>query len=185
MVEEFNMQQRSASVIISHQKYSSPDPIENDIALIRVNQPFKFTRHINKICLAKDSIKVDTSGCYATGWGAAAGADENGFSQFLKKVPMDQVDHHVCEEKLRVALKENSFKLSDGFLCAGGFENDLCTNDAGSSLICPISGSPNKFVLTGMSSFGVKCFTETPGVYTRISKYREWINYPTEIKISS
>lgn len=184
-VEEFTMQQRIASVIISHPKYSSPDPIENDIALIRVNQPFKFTKHINKICLADDKIQVSSKGCFGTGWGAESHQNENDYSQYLKKVPMDQVEHNVCEEKLRIGLKQNDFKLSDGFLCAGGFENDLCVNDGGSALICPIEGSKTQFVLTGMSSYGVKCFTEIPGVYTRISKFKEWINYPSEIKISS
>lgn len=169
------MQQRVASTIIQHPQHSSPDPIENDIAIIRVNQPFKFTDHVQKICVNNRNQKVDVKGCLASSWGSESLDAMDQLSQYMKKVKMDQVDHDICQKQLRIAMKREIFILSDGFLCAGGFENDLCIGDSGAPLICPVAGEKNRYILTGMASYGVKCFTETPGVYTNVAKYRDWI----------
>lgn len=178
------MQQRVAKAIISHPQYSSPDPIENDIAVVHVKHPFKFTKHIKNICLNSGSQQVATKECIANGWGADSFETQSKLSQILKKVQMNNVDRDICEKKLRVALKKESFVLTDSFLCAGGNENDLCVGDSGAPLVCPIIGESNKFVLTGMSSYGVQCFTDTPGVYTNVAKYFDWIRDQTESSVS-
>lgn len=169
------MQQRVAKIIHSHPEYTSPDSIDNDIAVIRVNQPFVFAKHIQKICLHNGAQKITTNGCIASGWGAESYETQNELSQHLKKVSMDHVDHDICEKQLRIAFKKETFVLPDSFFCAGGNENDLCVGDSGAPLICPLTGEDNKFVLTGLASYGVKCFTETPGVYTNVVKYIDWI----------
>lgn len=174
-IEDYQMQQRVAAVIKSHPKYSSPDPIENDIAVIHLDQPFKFSKYIRKVCLNDGSKKVSAVGCLGSGWGAESYENQDELSQFLKKVPMDQVGHDICEKQLRTALKKESFSLPDTFFCAGGKEFDLCVGDSGAPLVCPIAGESNKFVLSGLTSYGVKCFTETPGVYTNVLKYLDWI----------
>lgn len=178
------MQQRVASVISSHPNYTSPDPIDNDIAIIKVNHPFKFTTHVNKICLDNLSQKVSKIGCVGTGWGAESIETQSELSQFLKKVPMDTVVNDVCEKQLRTALNMESFKLSDGFFCAGGNEFDLCVGDSGSPLVCPIDGETNKYLLSGLTSYGVKCFTETPGVYTNVQKFLGWIRDETDVPVA-
>ena len=169
------MQQRVASVVKAHAKYSTPDPIENDIAIVHVDKPFTFNKYIQKVCLNDGSKKLATKGCIGSGWGAERYENQDELSQYLKKVPMDQVDHDVCEKQLRIALQKETFKLSDSFLCAGGNEFDLCVGDTGAPLVCPIAGETNKYVLSGLASFGVKCFTETPGVYTNVLKYLDWV----------
>lgn len=178
-VEDFQMQQRVVIHIKSHSKYSSPDPIENDIAVIHVNQPFKFSKYIQKVCLNDGTKQVLNKGCLGSGWGAETYETQDDLSQYLKKVPMDQVDHESCEKQLRIALEKETFKLADTFFCAGGKEFDLCVGDSGAPLVCPISGETNKYVLSGLTSYGVKCFTETPGVYTNVVKYLDWIREQT------
>lgn len=180
-VEDYLMQQRVASVIKSHPRYTSPDPIVNDIAIIQVNQPFKFSTHVQKICLDNGSQRVSKSGCFGTGWGAESFETQTELSQFLKKVPMNQVDHAVCEKQLGSALRKENFVLPESFLCAGGNKFDLCIGDSGSPFICPIAGETNKFVLTGLTSYGIKCFTETPGVYTKVVKFIDWIRDELEV----
>jgi len=174
-VEDYQMQQRVATDIKAHPKHSSPDPIENDIAVIHVNQPFNFNQHIQKICLDDGSKKVSTKSCFASGWGSESYETQDELSQYLKKVQMDQVDRDICQKQLRIALKKDTYKLSENFFCAGGNKNDLCIGDNGDPFVCPISGEANKYVLSGLSSHGVKCFTETPGVYTNVAKYVDWI----------
>ena len=174
------MQQKVASVIKSHPKFTSPDVIENDIAIVHVAQPFKLGKHIQKVCLDDGSKKVSTKACFGTGWGAESHDTQHELSQILKKIKMDCVDQEVCEKQLRIALKKESFTLSDTFLCAGGQEFDLCVGDSGAPFVCPIIGETNKYVLSGLSSYGVKCFTETPGVYTNIAKFIDWIRENSE-----
>jgi len=91
---------------------------------------------------------------------------------------MNQVAHDICQKQLRQATKKNDFELSENFICAGGNENDICNDDAGNALVCPIAGT-DQYVLTGLASYGVKCFTETPGVYTNVLKYLDWIKEQT------
>lgn len=177
-IEGHQMQQRVAKTISSHPDYTSPDLIENDIAVVHVNQPFSFDKNIQKVCLDNGSQKVATNGCFGTGWGAESDETQGELSQYLKKIKMDQVDHSTCEKKLRIALEKEAFNLSQNFLCAGGKDADLCVGDSGAPFVCAVGDG--KFVLTGLASYGVKCFTDTPGVYTNIAKYIEWIHKQSE-----
>lgn len=176
-IEDHQMQQRVAKTISSHPDYSSPDPIENDIAVVHVNQNFQFGKNIQKVCLDNGSQKVATNACFGTGWGAEEEPGE--LSQYLKKIKMDRVDHSTCEKKLRIALAKEAFNLSQNFLCAGGKDADLCVGDSGAPFVCAVGGD-NQYVLTGLASYGVKCFTDTPGVYTKVAKFAEWIHQQSE-----
>ena len=57
-----------------------------------------------------------------------------------------------------------------------GFEEggkDACQGDSGGPLICE---EQNKKVLHGIVSYGAGCaLPKSPGVYTRITKYFDWI----------
>ena len=61
-------------------------------------------------------------------------------------------------------------------LCAGEIENggkDACQGDSGGPLICE---EQNQKVLHGIVSYGAGCaLPKSPGVYTRITKYFDWI----------
>ena len=71
---------------------------------------------------------------------------EGKLSRVLKKIKIDITDHDTCQTKLRVATRPNNnkpvlgqqFTLHSSFLCAGGdVDEDTCTGDGGSPLICP------------------------------------------------
>lgn len=63
-------------------------------------------------------------------------------------------------------------------LCAGNVEKggvDTCQGDSGGPLLC-VSGGAWKIV--GVTSWGFGCGDKySPGVYTNVAKYRQWINY--------
>ena len=52
---------------------------------------------------------------------------------------------------------------------------DTCQGDSGGPLVCQ-ENSTAPFVLQGVTSFGIGCAEPGyPGVYTRVSKYVNWI----------
>ena len=59
--------------------------------------------------------------------------------------------------------------------CAGYLEGgkDGCQGDSGGPLICAINNQP---VLVGITSWGFGCAKEnSPGVWTKVSDYTNWI----------
>lgn len=52
--------------------------------------------------------------------------------------------------------------------------------DGGGPLICPSSVNPSRYIQVGIVSWGIGCGTDgVPGVYTDVSKYRNWIDNQT------
>lgn len=51
----------------------------------------------------------------------------------------------------------------------------ICTGDSGGPMV--IQRNDKRFQLTGVISWGIGCAEPNqPGVYTRISEFRDWIN---------
>lgn len=65
-----NEESRTVSRIILHPNYDS-DTNNNDIALLRLSSPVKFTDYIRPVCLAAgDSVFNNGTDSWVTGWGA-------------------------------------------------------------------------------------------------------------------
>merc|ERR1739848_501357 len=74
--------------------------------------------------------------------------------------------------------------LPDTQLCADNPSSDdavdTCQGDSGGPLVCdakPRSGrnSDQRYAQMGVTSWGYGCGESTPGVYTRVDKYVNWI----------
>ena len=73
--------------------------------------------------------------------------------------------------------------MDDTHLCAGGEDGkDSCNGDSGGGLFSDLidgqdkTGLDRKWEVVGIVSFGpYRCGNEKPGVYTRVSKYLQWI----------
>ncbi|KAL9822770.1 transmembrane protease serine 12-like [Geothlypis trichas] len=67
--------------------------------------------------------------------------------------------------------------VNDKALCAGAWAGgtDTCQGDSGGPLVC-YHPDTDKYYLIGIASFGVGCGRPRyPGVYVRLSQYRQWI----------
>ncbi len=67
-----------------------------------------------------------------------------------------------------------SVQVADTQLCSGGECKGTCDGDSGGGLFCKISG---RWQIAGIVSYGdVACDPKMPGVYTRLSKFHDWIS---------
>ncbi|XP_054715310.1 serine proteinase stubble-like [Uloborus diversus] len=158
-------------VIIVHPAFQ-PETYENDLALLRFRQAVKFQDNIAPVCLPVSLGDVTGREGVVTGWGKLS---ERGKSPgVLHEVHMPILTNAECEELYaETGIPET---ISDVFLCAGhpkgGF--DTCKGDSGGPLVIENEGQWN---LIGIVSWGRICAApKQPGVYTRITKFIDFIN---------
>ncbi|KAJ6219704.1 hypothetical protein RDWZM_005516 [Blomia tropicalis] len=155
-----------AKQLIIHELYNNLT-YENDIALIEMVGAIKInTKLVRAIPLALANMMLEPkSKVTITGWGYTY-EDEMKFSQFLRKVEVEIMDHDKCND-----IFEG--EIFTGMFCAGGDpqgEKDACQGDSGGPVV-------NSFKqLVGIVSWGIGCGRPSmPGVYTLVSSYVPWI----------
>lgn len=140
----------------------------NDIALLRLETPVKYTQFIKPVCLPiEKTIKSKNWNdiqLVVAGWGKT----ENSSTSSVKlKVNITADANSDCQ---RVYNKQR-LTILNSQICAGGDKGkDSCNGDSGGPLMGRVSNAriPHT-VLVGIVSFGPKnCGTkDIPGVYTR------------------
>jgi plasma kallikrein len=113
--------------IIIHDKFN-PRNLHNDIALLVLSEPVKFSEHINTVCLPHEMEFTKDYECYAMGWGKDKFGREGEYQVILKRVQLPIVPHNECQNRLRTSRLSRYFKLHETFMCAGGeIGKDVCT----------------------------------------------------------
>ncbi|GBN09530.1 Serine protease nudel, partial [Araneus ventricosus] len=148
--------------VVPHPKFNIVT-LEYDIAMLRTAEEVGFDFWVRAICLP-NPMWVETSGsfCTAIGWGDTG--ETKGDSDDLQEV-------HV---PLTKACKRNH----DRWLCAGFKEGgrDACQGDSGGPLMC-LFGDGLSWYIAGIISGGNGCARpHTPGMYTRVVYFLDWIN---------
>ncbi|RVE48475.1 hypothetical protein evm_006911 [Chilo suppressalis] len=144
---------------------------KHDIALLKLNEPVEVTDEVKPICLphADDNTFVGVK-AIATGWGSVT--EEKNHSCRLMEVELPVLSNEVCK-----ATKYDSKMIADSMLCAGYPETggkDSCQGDSGGPLCA--ERRDKQYELLGVVSWGVGCGRPGyPGVYTRVTKYLDWI----------
>ncbi|KAL3219084.1 hypothetical protein MRX96_030678 [Rhipicephalus microplus] len=153
----------------------------NDVALLFLNH--SALQYIKKpvACLPEPNAAPDAEHGTVLGWGH----DDFGgrLQTVLQEAMIPLVDNPTCE---RAYTKLNSFEtkfprgINGDFLCAGNITDggvDACQQDSGGPLVTNSTRDGRNFFETiGVVSFGVGCGSAAyPGVYTRVSKYVDWI----------
>lgn len=136
-----------------------------DVGIVRLYKPLKFNKYVQPIELVNASYTAKP-GAMATvlGWGHTQEAGEA--SNVLRVAHVPIIKHSDCKKKLR------NYDVTESMLCAGYKEGgiDACQMDSGGPLVLD-----NKLI--GIISWGSGCAKpDKPGVYTRISKIRSWID---------
>lgn len=158
----------------------------NDLTVIEVKERFEFTANVRPICLPPPGSFEDIVGEDVTviGWGD----QEFGGVQasVLREVTVQVIDNKECNaaySKLRGSSIPRG--ITDLFICAGVPEGgkDACQKDSGGPLMVARDGV---WSLVGIVSFGYQCAQAGyPGVYTRVTKYIDWLEQEINVQDSS
>ncbi|KAI0240908.1 Transmembrane protease serine 3, partial [Lamellibrachia satsuma] len=152
--------------IIMHPKYDKPTT-NNDIALLKLKIPIRFNKNVTPICLPEKDVTGDTL-CVSTGWGATKNTGDN---SVLRQVRVPIIDRNTCN-----GTDYYGGTVTDVMMCAGYPQGgkDSCQGDSGGPLVCRPDGGAWR--LYGITSWGVGCADAGfPGVYTRVTRFLDWI----------
>ncbi|CAI5659050.1 unnamed protein product [Oreochromis niloticus] len=167
--ENPNKVSRNVVKIILHPNYDSVTN-NNDIALLRLSSPVRFTDYIRPVCLAASgSVFNDGTDSWVTGWGAVKEGVALPFPQTLQEVEVPVVGNRQCNCLNGVGT------VTDNMICAGVLAGgkDSCQGDSGGPMV---SKQGSVWVQSGIVSFGFGCGQPNlAGVYSRVSRYQSWI----------
>ncbi|XP_062895017.1 suppressor of tumorigenicity 14 protein homolog isoform X2 [Mobula hypostoma] len=169
---EPTVQLRKIKQIIKHPRYNE-DTYDYDIAVLRLERPFDLRPKLQPICLPDVSHTFPAGkSCWVTGWGAMYEGGSSSIS--LQKAEVKIINDTVCS-----VVTEG--QVTSRMLCCGYLTGaiDACQGDSGGPLSCQEKG---KWFLAGIVSWGEGCARKNkPGVYSRVTKLREWIREQTSL----
>ncbi|KAM5340303.1 transmembrane protease serine 11C-like [Glossophaga mutica] len=160
---------RGVRNIIIHEDYHYPAH-DNDIAVVNLSSPVLYTSNIRRACLPEATYTFPpNSAVVVTGWGSLK--PDGSISNILQKGTIKIIDNRTCNKE-----KVYSGVIKPGMLCAGFLEGrvDACQGDSGGPLVS--ADQRGTWFLAGIVSWGAECaLPNKPGVYTRVTYYRDWI----------
>ncbi|XP_070621339.1 tissue-type plasminogen activator [Erythrolamprus reginae] len=162
---------------ITHEKFNSRI-LDNDIALLKLKGHSENcateTDSVHPVCLPEAGLQLpDWTECEVSGYGKHEMASPF-HSERLKEGHVRLYPDSFCTPA-RLANRT----VTKNMLCAGDTRHlhDACQGDSGGPLACLNNG---RMKLMGIISWGVGCGTKnTPGVYTRVLRYLNWIQENT------
>ncbi|OQR76762.1 trypsin-7-like [Tropilaelaps mercedesae] len=150
--------------IVRHPSFNESNNNFADIALIKI----AFNRDLLPVCMPEDDTYEDKEAT-VLGWGVTTFGGPS--SNILMQLTLPVWGNNECQEKL------NTVTIVPEFLCAGLKDkggHDSCQGDSGGPLM--VENSNKQWSLIGVVSWGFKCAQKgIPAVYTRVTKFREWI----------
>lgn len=144
-------------------------PNEKDIALVKLQYPLTFSGTVRPICLPfSDEELTPATPLWVIGWGFT---EEGGgkLSDTLLQASVQVIDRTRCN-----AEDAYQGEVTKDMLCAGILEGgvDTCQGDSGG----PLMYHSDLWQVVGIVSWGRGCGDpKTPGVYTKVTAYLNWI----------
>jgi len=159
--------------VVTHKRFDK-FTYEYDIAVLQVHgSPLKYKPNIIPVCLPESSNSLVGQRGWVTGWGRLS--EYGQISPVLREVNLPIISNSQCMKMYRNS-GQNEW-IPNIFLCAGTSSGgkDSCEGDSGGPLV--VQGKDGRWQLAGIISWGIGCGDRNrPGVYTRISEFRSWIN---------
>ncbi|KPU78927.1 uncharacterized protein Dana_GF10854, isoform D [Drosophila ananassae] len=153
-----------------HEKFRDGSRMNNDIALVVLKTPLKFSDYVQPICLPdKNEELVENRMCTISGWGSIKSGISTP-SQVLSSADLPILNDRVCKQS-----NVYGSAMTEGMFCAGSMDEsaDACEGDSGGPLVCANNDGET---LYGIISWGHHCgYKNRPGVYVRVNHYIDWI----------
>lgn len=173
--EDGDEQERQVVQVIVPSKYIR-GKTDHDIALLRLSRPVVFTDYVVPLCVPEKAFSERTLAFIrfstVSGWGQLL--DRGATALELMAIDVPRVMTQDCLEKSK--MKQDSPKITENMFCAGYLDGskDACQGDSGGPHATKFQGT---WYLTGVVSWGLGCAAEGHlGVYTRVSRYTEWLH---------
>ncbi|GBL89637.1 Serine proteinase stubble [Araneus ventricosus] len=164
--------ERRVQIIASHPQFDRRT-FEYDLALLRFYEPVVFQRNILPACVPTGNDTYVGRYATVTGWGRMY--EDGPLPDVIQEVSLPIITNKQCESMYKQAGFVED--IPDIFICAGYVNGgkDSCEGDSGGPMV--LQESDGRWVLAGVISWGIGCaMPNQPGVYTRITKFSEWIN---------
>ncbi|XP_072509192.1 serine protease 38-like isoform X2 [Notamacropus eugenii] len=163
-------QRREIAMVIIHPRYKLTHPNGNDIALVQLKTPLKFTSFVLPVCLPSPTIDLQkTNTCWVTGWGKMRVSGT--LVHRLQEAQVPLLDQLLCQ------ILYGSFVLiQEDMICASDLSKGKspCEGDSGGPLVCKFNDT---WVQIGVVTWGRSCTTPLyPGVFARVPYFSMWIS---------
>lgn len=160
-----------ATEIHWHPSYNAADNWKHDVAVLKLEKdlPIDTDPDIMPVSLPSNSLTTSwpTEGmeCVIKGWGCTQAGGS--LPDIAEAVALPVISEPLCRMYYG--------PLSSTRLCAGSALNQgICPGDSGGPLVCKVN---DKWVQAGIASFtGKNNPGKVPGVFTRVTYYKSWIN---------
>ncbi|XP_054437200.1 hyaluronan-binding protein 2 [Pteronotus mesoamericanus] len=167
---EFHEQTFRVEKIFKYSHYYERDEIPyNDLALLKlkpVNGHCALeSKYVKTVCLPDGPFPSGTE-CHISGWGVTETGEE---SQQLLDAKVKLIANTLCNSR-----QLYNYMIDETMICAGNLQKpgrDTCQGDSGGPLTCEKDGT---YYVYGIVSWGQEC-GKKPGVYTRVTKFLNWI----------
>ncbi|EDW49450.1 phenoloxidase-activating factor 3 [Drosophila sechellia] len=158
--------------VTAHDDYdTAKKTFHNDIALVRLQVPVRYTLAYYPICVLGYRSSLRNSKLRVAGWGQTGMFDAR--SKVLQHAALKVRKSKVCSKKYaHLGFGPRSQ------ICAGGLDNKgPCPGDSGSPLMGTSGFSYEEFTfLAGITSYGDVCGAiGRPIVFTRTARFYKWI----------
>lgn len=155
---------------VEHPSYNS-ETLVNDVSLLELTTEAVYDSFVQPITIPDQGVDVTVGkSCIISGWGTV----EDGTNPYvMQQASVPVISNSQCQ----YWLSTTGLYIRSTFLCAGFSAGgvDTCRGDSGGPLACWDS-SNSRYVLDGITSFGFGCANpRSPGIYTRVSEYSDWI----------
>ncbi|XP_001651955.2 trypsin-2 isoform X2 [Aedes aegypti] len=160
-------QTRTALEIIAHHNFTSFN-LNNDIALLRVDQPFTIPSNTVELAVRRKRIVPDEAECLLPGWGIQRATTAGFIESRQKYLTVEILNRDKCNEP-----HIHQGHVRESMLCGGNLfqsSNAACSGNLGSPLYC--DGQ-----LAGLLSFGTNCgLADDPPVFSQVRYFNRWID---------
>ncbi|XP_057376065.1 trypsin-like [Daphnia carinata] len=157
--------------------------MRNDIAILELVKPVRFTDQVHTICLAESEPASTVTDATVAGWGTTEAFGTQFVPQMLLSGTVPLVKLPQCKQ----ALLGMGKMLTEQSVCAGGTKTDACTGDSGGPLMVTensLNSRTTRYNQIGIVSWGVGCAQPNmPGIYSSTWHYLPWIQQVTRKEV--